>query len=133
MPHAATSTKTSSAWMSGSAMSSRTSGWRYARNRAAFMCFAFPQSSGFADGRRGCLCHRDILFDRPRARADRSNDRAADQDRQTAAEDHDLATIALLDAEKRRAWLSHSCEVRGSLVEKPRRDRLTDGKVYAAD
>src|SRR5262249_10385282 len=72
-------------------------------------------------------------FDRPRARADRSNDRAADQDRQTAAENHDLATIALLDAEERRAWLRHSCEVRGALIEKPRRDRLTDGKVYAAD
>src|SRR5215510_5200226 len=96
--------------------------------RAAFMCFSFHQSSAFADSRRGRLCDRDILFDRPRARADRSNDRAADQDRQTAAEDHDLATIALLDAEERRAWLSHSCEVRGALIEKPRRDRLTDGK-----
>src|SRR5262245_48854501 len=80
--------------------------------RAAFMCFSFHQSSAFADSRRGRLCDRDILFDRPRARADRSNDRAADQDRQAAAEDHDLATIALLDAEERRAWLSHSCEVR---------------------
>ena len=52
----------------------------------------------------GRLCDRDILFDCPRARADRSNDRAADQE-QTAAEDHDLATIALLDAEERRAWI----------------------------
>src|SRR5262245_34638379 len=91
--------------------------------------FLTVQASLMAAG----LCDRDILFDRPRARADRSNDRAADQDRQTAAEDHDIATIALLDAEERRAWLSHSCEVRGALVEKPRRDRLTDGKVYAAD
>src|SRR5215470_15576848 len=101
--------------------------------RAAFMCFSFLQSLGFADGCRGRLCDRDILLDRPRARADRSNDRAADQDRQTAAEDHDLATIALLDAEERRAWLSHLCEVRGALVENPRRDRLIDGKVYASD
>src|SRR5215470_1071994 len=109
MPHAATLTKTSSAWMLGTAMSSRTSGLRYSSMRAAFMCFSFPQSSAFADGRRGRLCDRDILFDRPRARADRSNDRAFDRDRQTAAEDHDLATVALLDAEERRAWLSHSC------------------------
>src|SRR5262245_24641024 len=101
--------------------------------RAAFMCFSFPQSSGFADGRRGYRCDRDPLGARPRPRATRSNARAADQDWQTAPEDHGLAPIALLDAEERRAWLSHSCEVRGALIEKPRRDRLADGKVYAAD
>jgi len=28
------------------------------------MCFSFPQSSGFADSRRGRLCDRDTLFDR---------------------------------------------------------------------
>jgi hypothetical protein len=57
------------------------------------MCFSFPQSSGFADGRRGRLCDRDILFDRPRARADRSNDRAVDQDRQTPPK---ITTLPLL-------------------------------------
>src|SRR6516165_5650164 len=108
--------------------------------RAAFMSFSFARqfslwlnSSGFAEGRRGCLRHGDILFDRSGTRSNRTHDVAVDPDRQAATEDHDLAVIALLDPEKRRAGLRHLRQVRGALVEDSRRHSLADGEIDASD
>src|SRR5215468_7512634 len=118
--------------MSGTGTSSKTSGFWYSSMRAAFMCFSFLWSSA-ADRGRGCFCHGDILLDRSRARSDRAHDVAADPDRQAATEDHDLAVIALLDPEERRAGLRQRRQIGGRLVEYSRRHRLANGEIDASD
>jgi hypothetical protein len=49
-------------------------------------------------GERG-LGHSNVLLDRTRTGTDSTYDTASDTDRQTTAEDHDLAVVALLNAE----------------------------------
>ena len=51
------------------------------------------------DNGKGGLGHSDVLLDRTRTGTDSTYDAASDTHRQTTAEDHDLAVVALLNTE----------------------------------
>lgn len=80
-----------------------------------------------------CLRDRNVLLDGSGAGSHRSDDISINNDGHTAAEDDDLARVALPDAEQRLTRRGQFAEVVGRLVEDPCRHRLADGEVDASD
>src|SRR5215471_3228816 len=145
--------------MSGTGTSSRTSGLPYSCIRAAFMSASFPalvrwylqpllrtsfraflarmRASGWLRWAAKCgycsLGNCNVLLNGSGARSNGTDDASVQHDGYAAAKDDNLASVTFLNTKQRLTRLRQAREIRGRLIEDPRRHRLIDGKVDAAD
>src|SRR3954447_6939846 len=92
-------------------------------------CAGPPRS----EGRDGRLGDRGVLLAVAAADAHRADDLAVALERDAAGEDHDTAPVGLLDAVELATGLRIGTELGRRQVERPRRERLVDRDVDAAD